>query len=103
VDQLTELLRPSPAAGSPKLTCISGGVRSICTAARDAQPLEQFRLNEPIARKTRYSRPVATSYGPDISPAKPTKLSPDAWQASRLVRLETGSTSEAVFDRWAVA
>lgn len=54
-------------------------------------------------RKTAYSRPTATSHGSAISAANRVKLSPLAVNASRLVRLETGSSSEAVFDRCAQA
>lgn len=54
-------------------------------------------------RSTTYSTPMATSHGSTISAAKRVKLSPLAVKASRLVRLETGSSSEAVFDRWVQA
>ena len=54
-------------------------------------------------RNTRYSVPIATSQGSAISAAKRVKLSPLAAKASRLVRLETGSSSEAVLDRWVQA
>ena len=50
-------------------------------------------------RNTRYSAPIATSQGSAISAANRVKLSPLALNASRLVRLETGSSSDAVFDR----
>ena len=46
---------------------------------------------------------MAASQGTAISAAKRVKLSPLAANASRLVRLETGSSSQAVFDRWAAA
>ena len=46
---------------------------------------------------------MATSHGSAISAAKRVKLSPLTANASRLVRLETGSSSEAVFDRWVQA
>ena len=54
-------------------------------------------------RKMRYSVPIAISHGSAIRAAKRGKLSPLAAKASRLVRLETGSSSEAVFDRWVQA
>ena len=54
-------------------------------------------------RKTAYSAPMATSHGSAISAAKRVKLSPLAANASRLVRLETGSSREAVFDKWVQA
>ena len=54
-------------------------------------------------RKTTYSVPIATSHGSPISAAKRGKLNPLAANASRLVRLETGSSSEAVLDRWVQA
>ena len=46
---------------------------------------------------------MATSQGSAISAANRVKLRPLAANASRLVRLETGSSSEAVFDRWVQA
>ena len=54
-------------------------------------------------RITTYSTAMAASQGTAISAANRVKLSPLAANASRLVRLETGSSSEAVFDRWAAA
>jgi hypothetical protein len=50
-------------------------------------------------RSTRYSTPIAASHGSAISAANRVKLSPLAASASRLVRLETGSSSDAVLDR----
>nr|BFE73843.1 hypothetical protein GCM10020092_071440 [Actinoplanes digitatis] len=47
--------------------------------------------------------PIATSQGSVISAAKRVKVSALAANASRFVRLETGSSSEAVFDRWVQA
>ena len=47
--------------------------------------------------------PIATNQGSAISAAKRVKLSPLAAKASRLVRLETRSSSEAVLDRWVQA
>ena len=46
---------------------------------------------------------MATSHGSAISAAKRVKLSPLAANASRLVRLDTGSSDEAVFARWVQA
>ena len=46
---------------------------------------------------------MATSHGSAISAAKRVKLSPLAANASRLVRLDTGSSNEAVFARWVQA
>ena len=54
-------------------------------------------------RKTAYSTATAASQGSAISAANRVKESPAAASASRLVRLETGSSSEAEFARWAVA
>src|SRR6266851_1303704 len=54
-------------------------------------------------RNTRYSVPIAASQGSAISAAKRVKLNPLAANASRLVRLETGSSTDAVFDRWVQA
>ncbi|GFE23196.1 hypothetical protein Sliba_36490 [Streptomyces nigrescens] len=43
---------------------------------------------------------MATSHGRAISAPNRVKLSPLAVKASRFVRLETGSSVEAVLDRW---
>src|ERR1019366_5471858 len=42
----------------------------------------------------------AASHGSAISSAKRVKDSPLAWNASRLVRLETGNSSDALLARW---
>ena len=42
---------------------------------------------------------MATSHGSAISAANRVKVSPLAAKASRLVRLDTGSSSEALFAR----
>ncbi len=54
-------------------------------------------------RKTAYSTQIAASQGSAISVANLVKLSPLAANASRFVRLETGSSREAVLDRWVQA
>lgn len=54
-------------------------------------------------RNTAYSTAIATSQGSVISRANRVKLTPLASKASRLVRFDTGSSSEAVFDRCAHA
>ncbi len=47
--------------------------------------------------------PIATSQGSAIKDAKRVKLNPLTANASRLVRLDTGSSTDAVFDRWVQA
>ncbi len=54
-------------------------------------------------RTTTYSAPMAASQGRAVRAAKRVKLRPLVAKASRLVRLDTGSSSEAVFDRWVQA
>jgi len=54
-------------------------------------------------RKTPYSTARQTTHGPAINPAKVTKVSPDAWYANRFVRFDTGSSSDALLDRWVAA
>src|SRR6478735_653263 len=61
------------------------------------------RSSRNTQRKIAYSTAIAATHGPAISPANPTNVSPDAWNASRLVRFDTGSNSDAVFDRCAAA
>src|SRR6266550_2672247 len=51
-------------------------------------------------RKTAYSTKIAISHGNDISAVNRTNESPRAAKASRLVRLDTGSSSDAEFARW---
>ncbi|BCK69703.1 hypothetical protein Srufu_036560 [Streptomyces libani subsp. rufus] len=46
---------------------------------------------------------MATSHGSAISAPNRVKLSPVAEKASRFVRLETGSSVDAVLDRWVQA
>jgi hypothetical protein len=48
---------------------------------------------------TAHSTPITASHGSAISAAKRPKVSPLAANASRLVRLETGSSSDAEFAR----
>ena len=63
-----------------------------CAAATD----RSARKNR---RNTTYSTPMTSSQPGAISSAKRGKDSPLAANASRLVRLETGSSSEAEFAR----
>jgi hypothetical protein len=48
------------------------------------------------SRNTRYSTAMATSHGATINPANRVNVNPLAANASRFVRFETGSSSEAV-------
>ena len=70
------------------------GAGGVAAAARSA------RKNR---RNTTYSTPMTSSQPGAMSSAKRGNESPLAANASRLVRLETGSSSEAEFARWAVA
>src|SRR3984893_4733910 len=54
-------------------------------------------------RKTTYSAAMATSHGAAINAAKRVKDIPALENASRFVRFDTGSNSEAVFARCALA
>src|ERR1019366_7399122 len=50
-------------------------------------------------RNARYSIPIAATHGSAISPAKCVSVIPATEYASRLVRLDTGSSSDAEFAR----
>ena len=51
-------------------------------------------------RNTAYSVPVAASHGSAISAANRPNASPLAANASRFVKLDTGSSSDPEFARW---
>jgi hypothetical protein len=70
----------------------SAGVGRGSGAAR----VSSARKNQ---RNTRYSTAMAQSQGSVMSAAKPVNDRPDAAKASRLVRLDTGSSCEAEFAR----
>ncbi len=54
-------------------------------------------------RKAAYSTAITATQGAAISPAKLTKVSPAADIANRLVRFDTGSSSEPALARWVQA
>jgi hypothetical protein len=54
-------------------------------------------------RSTSHSTATAASQGSAIAAPKPVKLRPLALKASRLVRFDTGSSSEALLARWVQA
>ncbi|CAM5420967.1 hypothetical protein STENM223S_07236 [Streptomyces tendae] len=70
------------------------------TGVRGAESARSARKNR---RNTAYSTTIAASQGSAISAANRVKDRPLAVNASRLVRLETGRSSEAEFARCAVA
>jgi hypothetical protein len=55
------------------------------------------------SRKTAHSTARQITHGPAIDAANDTKVRPDAWYANRLVRLETGSSSDALLDKCVAA
>lgn len=91
----------NPASVSPSTTRVNTG-----TSARSASSVGCAPAARSLAkkrRKTAYSTTTAASQGSAISPANRVKVSPLAANASRLVRLETGSSSEPELARCAHA
>ena len=82
-------------AAAPSGALLSGALLSGAgPAARSAAK------NRP---NTAYSTPMTASHGTAISAAKWPNASPQAAKASRLVRLDTGSSSDAELARWVQA
>lgn len=79
------------------MTSANSGSSGGSPTAREEAPAAMSRAKK--RRNTRYSAPMATSQGSTISAANRVKLSPLVVNASRLVRLETGSRREAVLER----
>ncbi len=86
---------PAPPARRPGMS--AGGEGRV----HQAVPVAARVGRTAAAPRTR--RPSTASQGSAITAAKWTKDSPAAPKASRLVRLDTGSSSEALLDRCAVA
>ncbi len=89
-----------PASVRPSTSRTNLGSRGASTGPAAATGARSRAKN---SRNTRYSAAIATSHGPAISRLNRVNESPAVANASRLVRLETGSSSDAVFDRCAVA
>ncbi len=85
----------SPSTTSTNTGCSTGGGASA--------PGASARSRRNTTRNTAYSTATASSHGAAINALNRVNDSPAALNASRLVRFDTGSSSEAVFDRCAVA
>ena len=85
---------PTTISGSRGSGSPSGAGRSRCGRRRSVAKKRP---------KATHSTPITASVGSSISAAKCTNESPLAWNASRLVRLETGSSSDAELARCAHA
>lgn len=87
----------NPASVHPTVTRAnsgSSGASAVCGACAPAS-----RSVAKKRRKTTYSTAIAATHGSAISAANRVKLSPLAANASRLVRLDTGRSREAVLER----
>ena len=81
--------RPRPPARGG--TVVTGSPAGFASSARNSH------------RRTANSTATATSHGASISPVKCRNDSPVAAKASRLVRFDTGRSSDAEFARWPAA
>src|SRR3954469_11786465 len=75
-----------------------GGASPTTTGSAGA-----LRSERKYQRNTAYSATITASQGSAITPANPRKVSPLAANASRLVKLDTGSSSDAELARCADA
>lgn len=87
----------NPARVSPSTTSVNTG--SGCRSSVLGACAPAARSAAKKRRKTTYSTAIAASHGSAISTANRVKESPLAVKASRLVRLETGSSRDAEFAR----
>ena len=71
--------------------------RALVGAARAGRGRPRSTAKKRVS--TTHSTATAPAVGSTISPAKRVNDSPLAWKASRLVRLETGSSSDAELAR----
>ena len=94
----TTELRPKPASVSATIASAKRG-----SAGRSPPPVRARRGRPRSTAKKRvsttHSTAMAAPVGSAISPAKRMNDSPLAWKASRLVRFETGSSSDAELAR----
>ncbi len=90
-----------PASVRPTTTSAKAGtsIGSVCTS-RCGAIARSFAKNQ---RNKRNSTTMAASQGRDMAAAKCRNDSPAALKANRLVRFDTGSSSDAVLARCAVA
>jgi hypothetical protein len=91
-------LTAKPASVSPTTASAkrgSGGRSSAAARARRGRPRSTAKKRV----STIHSTATAPAVGSAMSPAKRVNDSPLAWKASRLVRLETGSSSDAELAR----
>ncbi len=88
---------PARVAASTTRAYLGAGPGGGGSAARP------FRSRAKKNRKITYSTATTAIHGTAISAANPAKLSPLAANASRFVRLETGSSSDAELARWVQA
>ncbi len=92
----------NPSRIPARITSDVTGTATAFTGGR-ASPAGCRNSRRKNTRNTTYSTAMQTSHGPAISAAKPRNVSPEAWKASKFVRLDTGSSNEALLDRCAVA
>ncbi len=81
----------------------SGEVGAVGVGSGEAEAGEVARSARKKRRRTAYSTAIAASQGSAMSPANRVKDSPLAVNASRLVKLDTGRSSDAELARCAVA
>ena len=91
-DATTKPSSVSPTVASANTGNSCGG----CTTGACAGASRSVRKNR---RNTTYSAMIATSHGNAISAANRVKLSPLDANASRFVRFDTGSSSDALLER----
>ncbi len=94
-------LTANPASVAPTTISDSRGSGSPSGAARSRCGRRRSVAKKRV--KTTHSTAITASVGSTISAAKCRNESPLAWNASRLVRFETGSSSEAELARCAHA
>ena len=91
----------NPARVAATVTRTNTGAPAVWATGAARAPASRSAGEEPGS--TRYSAAMAASHGSAISAAKRGKARPLAANASRLVRLDTGSSSDAEFARWVQA
>src|ERR1700758_2617055 len=90
------MTNPARVAATVTIANHGAAIRSGASGAVDARVVRSRAKN---LRNTANSIAIATSHGSVISAANRTKVNPLAENASRLVRFDTGSSSEPVFDK----
>ena len=87
---------PNPTSVQPETTSANRGVGVPSDAMRGCGVRRSARNHQ---RSTPYSTAMLTAHGSAISAVNPRKDNPDAANASRLVRFETGNSDEDEFAR----